>query len=71
MRVIWEPCAARDGEVVEHQERGEVAKARCADGTANFGAGAFGDFVCDKGCSDFAGGGGSGGEGGILMRDDG
>lgn len=56
VRVVGEAGAGVDGEVVEHEEGGEVPEAGGADGAADAGAGAFGLFGCEEDLTDWAGG---------------
>ena len=57
VRVVGESGALADGEVVEHQEGGEVAQFGSADGSAHAGAGAFGLFDGMEDLADGARGG--------------
>lgn len=55
VRVVGEPCAGRDGEVVEHEEGREVAQLRRADGAADARACALGLLDGQEGLADGAG----------------
>ena len=44
--VVWESSAVRDGEVVEHEEGGEVAEVACSDCATDASADTFGLFNC-------------------------
>ena len=66
VRVVREAGAGRNGEVVEHQEGGQVAETGRADGAAHDSTEAFGLFAREERGADFAcgqlswtGGGGS------------
>ena len=59
--VVGEAGAGLNGEVVEHEEGGEVAQLRGADGAADARAGAFGLLDCGEDFTDGAGGGHFGG----------